>query len=356
MNNFKKKIEKRIKNITNFSYTNFFGRANTAIWAITLFLKNNNTKRSIILPASMCVSPAIIFLINGFKLIFVDVDKNTGLIDIQKVSKIIKKNNDICGLFYVNLFGNTENVFSQINKIKKKNVVIIQDLAQTFLYSTKKKNNKLFGDFIILSFGYSKIFDLNHGGMVLSNNQYFTQFGEKFDKGLKKLNINYKAKNRYIRWYEQFFIKNRKFLIKDLKVFANDLYLIKFNAKIFKEIFSSMTILSKESSKRSILLRNYIKIFTKLNVHILHSKSTMIPWRFSFLSNIKKEIILYKLRKKNFDASSYYPNIAKRFEKLKKKYNNADRIEKKIVNLWLSKNYNKKKILDQGKIVKFENE
>ena len=207
-----------------------------------------------------------------------------------------------------------------------------------------------------MSFGYSKIFDLNHGGMVLSNNQYFTQFGEKFDKGLKKLNINYKAKNRYIRWYEQFFIKNRKFLIKDLKVFANDLYLIKFNAKIFKEIFSSMTILSKESSKRSILLRNYIKIFTKLNVHILHSKSTMIPWRFSFLSNIKKEIILYKLRKKNFDASSYYPNIAKRFEKLKKKYNNADRIEKKIVNLWLSKNYNKKKILDQGKIVKFENE
>jgi len=139
MNNFKKKIEKRIKNITNFSYTNFFGRANTAIWAITLFLKNNNTKRSIILPASMCVSPAIIFLINGFKLIFVDVDKNTGLIDIQKVSKIIKKNNDICGLFYVNLFGNTENVFSQINKIKKKNVVIIQDLEKTFLYSTKKK-------------------------------------------------------------------------------------------------------------------------------------------------------------------------------------------------------------------------
>ena len=78
MNNFKKKIEKKIIKITNFSYANFFGRANTAIWAITLFLKKNNKKRSIILPASMCVSPAIIFLINGFKLIFVDVDKNTG--------------------------------------------------------------------------------------------------------------------------------------------------------------------------------------------------------------------------------------------------------------------------------------
>ena len=120
MNNFKKKIEKKIIKITNFSYINFFGRANTAIWAITLFLKKNNKKRSIILPASMCVSPAIIFLINGFKLIFVDVDKNTGLLDIKKVSKIIKKDNDICGLFYVNLFGNTEDLSSQINKIKKK--------------------------------------------------------------------------------------------------------------------------------------------------------------------------------------------------------------------------------------------
>lgn len=352
MNNFKKKIEKKIIKITNFSYINFFGRANTAIWAITLFLKKNNKKRSIILPASMCVSPAIIFLINGFKLIFVDVDKNTGLLDIKKVSKIIKKDNDICGLFYVNLFGNTEDLSSQINKIKKKNIVVIQDLAQTFLYPTKKINNKLIGDFIILSFGYSKIFDLNHGGMVLSNDSYFRHFGEKFDEGLKKININYKTKNKYIKWYEQFFIKNQKFMVKDLKVFAKELYLIKFNVKIFKKIYLSITSLAKESSKRSKLLKDYIKIFTKLDVHILHSKSTMIPWRFSFLANTKKEIILDKLRKKNFDASSYYPNIAKRFDKSKKKFNNADKIEKKIINLWLTNKYNKKKILDQVNIVK----
>jgi len=352
MNNFKKKIEKKIIKITNFSYINFFGRANTAIWAITLFLKKNNKKRSIILPASMCVSPAIIFLINGFKLIFVDVDKNTGLLDIKKVSKIIKKDNDICGLFYVNLFGNTEDLSSQINKIKKKNIVVIQDLAQTFLYPTKKINNKLIGDFIILSFGYSKIFDLNHGGMVLSNDSYFRLFGEKFDEGLKKININYKTKNKYIKWYEQFFIKNQKFMVKDLKVFAKELYLIKFNVKIFKKIYLSITSLAKESSKRSKLLKDYIKIFTKLDVHILHSKSTMIPWRFSFLVNTKKEIILDKLRKKNFDASSYYPNIAKRFDKSKKKFNNADKIEKKIINLWLTNKYNKKKILDQVNIVK----
>ena len=38
--------------------------------------------------------------------------------------KIIKKDNDICGLFYVNLFGNTEDLSSQINKIKKKNNLI----------------------------------------------------------------------------------------------------------------------------------------------------------------------------------------------------------------------------------------
>ena len=44
MNNLKKKIEKKIIKITNFSYINFFGRANTAIWAITLFLKKNNKK------------------------------------------------------------------------------------------------------------------------------------------------------------------------------------------------------------------------------------------------------------------------------------------------------------------------
>ena len=235
---------------------------------------------------------------------------------------------------------------------KKKNIVVIQDLAQTFLYPTKQKNNKLFGDFIILSFGYSKIFDLNHGGIVLSNNQYFKDFGEQFNKGLKKTNINYDAKNKYIKWYEHSFIKNKKFSIEDIKSFAKGLYLIKFKVKTLKKIYLSMTSLAKESSKRSRLLKNYIKFFNRLNINILHSKTTMIPWRFSFLTNCKKQIILEKLRKKNFDASSYYPNIAKRFNKSKKRYNNADKIEKKIINLWLTNKYNKKKILDQVNIVK----
>ena len=40
---------------------------------------------------------------------------------------------------------------------------------------------------IILSFGYSKIFDLNHGGIVLSDNYDFYNYANKFNSKIQKI-------------------------------------------------------------------------------------------------------------------------------------------------------------------------
>ena len=102
----------------------------------------------------MCISPAIIFKLNGFKLKFVDVNENDGLIDLNKTLKLIKTNRDIAALFYVNLFGNKD---KNINKIKDfKNLFIIQDFAQTFFHKKKLLNKDIFGNMIILSFAIQK--------------------------------------------------------------------------------------------------------------------------------------------------------------------------------------------------------
>ena len=71
----------------------------------------------------------------------------------------------------------------------------------------------------------------------------------------------------------------------------------------------------------------------------------------SFLTN-KRDEYLRIIRKSGYDASSYYPNIARVFNKRKETFKNSDIIEKKIVNLWLSKNYNLKKVKDQFNMLK----
>ena len=90
------------------------------------------------------------------------------------------------------------------------------------------------------------------------------------------------------------------------------------------------------------------------NIKLLHTKKTFIPWRLSFLIN-KKDYYLDLIRKKGNDASSYYPNIERAFNYKKNNdtYNNSDFIQKNIINLWLTKEYNQIRI---NKICKILNE
>ena len=57
----KKKIKSIIKNRTGYDKILFSGRANTSIWKIGLYLKKKEKKINIVLPSTLCVSPAVIF-------------------------------------------------------------------------------------------------------------------------------------------------------------------------------------------------------------------------------------------------------------------------------------------------------
>ena len=149
----------------------FLGRSNTSIWMLAKYLKTRIKKPVIIFPETMCVSPVNIFLLENYKILFVDVDKSTGLMDLNKLGKIKNKKEKI--LFYVNLYGNHDKI-GRILKIKNQFKFIIQDLAQTLFFSDKLKNSKyMFGDFLVTSFaelfaGHYKKNDINNmfGGQI----------------------------------------------------------------------------------------------------------------------------------------------------------------------------------------------
>ena len=345
----KSKTDKKLLSISGKSKINYFGRANSAIWCIASYLKSKSIIKTVILPSTMCISPAIIFKLHGFNLKFVDVNENDGLINVNKSFKFIERNKDTSVLFYVNLFGNKD---KNIDKIKNfKDLFIIQDFAQTFFHKKKISKKDIFGDMIILSFGYSKIFDLDHGGIVLSDKKEFYEYGVNFDKKIVNKKISLSAKKLYLNWYSKVIEKRKKLQEKNLKSFASKIYLIKFNNKKIKDIYNSIKFIDKEYYQRKIKLRFYKKLFQKLKVKILHSNEFFIPWRFSFLIS-NRDKFLKIIRKKGYDASSYYPNIARVFNKKKEKFKNSDIIEKKVINLWLTKNYNLKKIKAQFDLLK----
>jgi dTDP-4-amino-4,6-dideoxygalactose transaminase len=324
----------------------FFGRANSAIWMLAKFLKKKFKNPTIIFPSTMCVSPVNIFFLEKFKIFFLDVDKKTGLIDVSQLEELKSTKNII--LFYVNLYGNHESIenIERINKFKHKFKFIIQDLAQTLFFNDYKKNSQfLFGDVVITSFGYSKVFDFSHGSyLYLNSNEikgFYKIFSKKFIKNYSS-SVFLKAKKKYLDWYNNIYIKKKKINTNQLSKFAKYLYLVKPKIEIKKKIDKRLLNIKSEEYRRKKLKKIYLDNLTLKKDSLIASKNHSCLWRLGFLIKNKNKIIK-AVRDSKFDISSYYPNIGSRFTN--KKFKNSSIIENKIINLWLDRNYNKKNII-----------
>ena len=124
----------------------------------------------VIVPAFSFIASATPIKMLGATPVFIDVNKNTGLIDIDQIqSKISKKTR--C-LISVDLFGECPD-YDRIIKICKDNkIFLLEDGAQSFgsLYKTKKAGS--FGDISTISFDVSKtVFGISTAGAILTNNK-----------------------------------------------------------------------------------------------------------------------------------------------------------------------------------------
>jgi dTDP-4-amino-4,6-dideoxygalactose transaminase len=344
---YKNKIKNFLNKKTEFKFVLFSGRTNTQIWKLGNFIKKKYKNPIILLPASMCVSPAIIFTFLKIKIRYVDVNPKTGLIEEHLLRKQIKKEK-INVVFFVNLFGNIANKTFYQN-MKKDNIFIIQDLAQTFISYDKKINQEeLFGDVILLSFGYSKIFDLGKGSIMLTNKTDINNFFENND--IKFNILNKKQKNlyytKYLYWYNSVFSKSKKISKSDIESFTEKLYLKNIPNSLYKKIYDKIINLYSEEKRRNKILDFYKLIFNSHKIKILHSTKTLLPWRFSFRVKENRQKILEKLRNNNFDASSYYLSLSD------KKLKNSIEIEKEVINLWLTNKISRATVKNQYRIIK----
>ena len=107
----------------------------------------------------------------GFKLNFVDIDRETLNIDPLKIEKAI--NSKTVAILVVNVLGNPCN-FEKISKIAKKyNLILIEDNCESF--GAKTSNGKLtgtIGQFSSFSFFFSHHLQTMEGGMILCKNKH----------------------------------------------------------------------------------------------------------------------------------------------------------------------------------------
>jgi dTDP-4-amino-4,6-dideoxygalactose transaminase len=177
-----KKFEDNFSFYTGLKYSVSCGSGTDAL-ILALQVLNLKDNDEIIIPGLSYVSTiySIKYISAKIKIIIVDIDKNTGLIDIEEIKKKISKKTKV--IIPVNLYGQKVNI-KEISTLKKKyNFKIIEDSAQSHLaYSCfnckinnqkkccKKEKNDKYADISCYSFYPSKnLGAFGDGGMIATN-------------------------------------------------------------------------------------------------------------------------------------------------------------------------------------------
>ena len=175
-----KKFEKKFSKLSNSKYA--VGCA-TGTDALLLALKALNLKKNdeVIIPGMSYISTGLCVALNNIKIVFADINDETGLISLENLKKKISKKTKV--VIPVNLYGQKVDI-KLLRKIVGKKIYIIEDSAQShFSYSCyncrnyfnniccKKERNHQYSDLSCYSFYPSKnLGAYGDGGIITTNN------------------------------------------------------------------------------------------------------------------------------------------------------------------------------------------
>ena len=177
-------VKKFENNFSKLSQINYSVGCASGTDALILALKSLNLKKhhEVIVPAMTYISTGLSVLLNNNKLVYADIENDTGLISINSIIKNITKNTK--AIIPVNLYGQKIDLRKLRNLISRK-IFIIEDSAQShFAYSCfncdnkklnnccKKEKNDLFADISCYSFYPAKnLGAYGDAGLVATKNR-----------------------------------------------------------------------------------------------------------------------------------------------------------------------------------------
>ena len=286
------KISSALQNYSTKKYNILTSQCRVSFLIILSYLKEKfPSKNEIIiqsynLPEMINVAKAI-----GFKVVFIDIDKETAAMSKSKLNFSI--NHNTAAILLTNIFNSYEDNV-EIKKIcEMKNLMLIEDNAIYFDNFYNSKDKKIYsgniGDVSIASFGMMKNLSCLYGGLISTDLEELNEYAIKYIDKLKK--------------FPTFILYKQIFTYLVLKIFSiKFLYRLIFFNIIKKSYSDNIKLLSifypslKFKIKKKLPDYYYSKI-SDLSLKILYSQLTNYSRRIDNHSNRKanNEIYYYKL-------------------------------------------------------------
>lgn len=319
----------------------------------------------VLLPAMICLNPMLAVHYAGRIPLFTDVLKEDATIDPEAVSGILKKDSRIGAVLAVHLYGHPADMKRLSEVCADNNVMLIEDLAQAMggVYPDGKLLGSA-GHCSVVSFGYSKILDAGGGGALLIDDDALAKKARLIAAGLSNRSPQSSLTEKiYKKLFYAFWGRGQKntraYDLFDLfPSLFQEMHIYKTTDNQAVKIMVSLKDLEKEVLDRRQIYEVYRNELSGIpDILFFSPQRGYSPWRFTFrVAKERRTGMINHVRRRGFDISSWYPCINRWTpsgrEGAQVPLKSAGLLEKEVVNLWVSREYNKKRAFSLAKVIK----
>ena len=174
-------FEKKIADYFNVKHAIGVGNGTDALLialeSIKLNLNLDKKNNKVLTPAFSFFATSEALVKAGFEPIFVDVNLETGNINVDHLEALIDEN--VVGILPVHLFGKSADLEKILIIAEKYNLFVVEDVAQAFGSRYQKKLLGTLGDAGCFSFFPSKnLGAFGDGGMIITNNDEVAKYSK----------------------------------------------------------------------------------------------------------------------------------------------------------------------------------
>ena len=166
------------------------------------YFKSNGKRNEIIVPALTWISDISSVILNQFKPVFVDINKETLSMDYDQVKRSITKKT--LAIFVTHAQGFSGLDSRLIKLIKRKKIILLEDVCES--HGAKYKDKKLgtFGLISNFSFYYAHHLTTIEGGMICTNNKKLYEILRMLrSHGMLRESKDNNFKNKLIKKYKK---------------------------------------------------------------------------------------------------------------------------------------------------------
>jgi dTDP-4-amino-4,6-dideoxygalactose transaminase len=342
-------VEAELLRETGGAKVEWYGRAATALYraysAARTSVGASAREAEVILPSISCATPANTALLAGVTPRFADVDSSTGMPTLASIQE--RWTPQTCAVVFIHLFGQTVDLRPLAAWCKKKNVVLIEDLAQALgarLPDGAAAGSA--GDLSVFSFNPTKILECGGGALLIRSQKLAPVCAElaasdplppEIDEGqARTLALSYRnlhhslvglLRARAVEEVSSAFLKLQP----------------AFRALYLRRMKNSAALATAWAQLQQILLhryrnaQEYDEVLAEGNLQRLTQwQQSGVCWRYSLLVNFPEKLVEFSeaVRRDGFHVSNLYWPVND-FFRPGDLCPNADQFARRIINLWV---------------------